>query len=128
MQDLVVLEFTSFVWAQEECCVRTRWVWVWVCVSFWNSCETVMEGRHGSRMQLSLILKCDFVPVCKIILEESKNGWPKTQWFLTSQLFQTWRSQTAILAPSAVHGFTSKFPSLFSYYLPCYLSLSGSCW
>ena len=90
---------------------------VGVCMSFGNSFRTVVEGRHGSGVQPNSVLKCEFVPGCKNILEESKNGCPKTQWFLTSQLSQTWRSQTAILAPSAVHEFTSEFPSLFSHHL-----------
>lgn len=89
---------------------------VGVCVSFGNYFRTVVEGRHGSGMQPNALLKCDFVPGCKNILEESKNGCPKTQWFLTSQLSQTWRSQTAIPAPSAGHGFTSEFPSLFFFH------------
>lgn len=80
-----------------------------VSVGVWMSflklfLATVVEGGQSSAMQPNLLLKCDFVPVCNIILKESKNGWPKTQWFSTRQLFQTWRTQIAILAPSAVHG------------------------
>lgn len=96
------------------------------CVCLFELFGMAVESKHDSGMHHNLVLKCGFVPVYTIILEDSKNGCPRTQWFLTSQLFQTWRSQTAILAPSAVLGFTSEFPSLWSHYLPWYLS--GSCW
>lgn len=95
-------------------------------MSFWNSfLGMVVEGRHSSRMHSHLMLKCDFVPVYTIILEDSKNGCLKTQWFWTSQRFQTWRSRTATPAPSAVQGFTSEFPPVCSHYLPWHLSLPG---
>lgn len=88
------------------------------CVCLFKLFGTAVESKHDSGMQCNLVLKCGFVPVYTIILEDSKNGCPRTQWFLTSQLFQTWRSQTAIMAPSVVLGFTSEFPSLLSHYLP----------
>lgn len=89
--------------------------------------KTVTGNLYSSGMQPYLVLGFDLVPGCKIISKESRSGCPKTQWFLTSQHFRSWRSQTATLALSAEPGFTSECSSLSCYVLALYFPLPRAC-